>query len=102
MQTATSRTYQDHSVTGAGKTVAYSYDGLNRLTRASTTLASSTPYRHQFTYTMLGNITGFSTSTNATSTYGYEETNFANPQAVTGIKFPEEQPPPMRMTTMEM
>jgi YD repeat-containing protein len=58
---------------------------LNRLTRASTTAASSTSYRHQLTYSLLGNITAFSTSTSATSTYTYAETGYANPDVVTSI-----------------
>jgi hypothetical protein len=50
-----------------------------------TTAASSTPYRHTLSYNMLGNITGFITSTGATSTYAYAETNYANPHAVTSV-----------------
>ena len=64
--------------------VIYTYDDLNRLLSASTTAASTTPYRHQFAYTMLGNITGMSTSS-ATTTYTYAETGYANPHAVTSV-----------------
>ena len=64
--------------------VTYTYDALNRLLSASTTAASTTPYRHQFAYTMLGNITGMSTSS-ATTTYTYAETGYANPHAVTSV-----------------
>jgi hypothetical protein len=34
---------------------------------------------------MLGNIAGFSTSTNATSSYAYAERNYANPHAAPSI-----------------
>ena len=64
--------------------MTYGYDALNRLLSASTTAASTTPYRHQFAYTMLGNITGMSTSS-ATTTYTYAETGYANPHAVTSV-----------------
>jgi hypothetical protein len=57
----------------------------NGLTPASTTAASSTSYQHQLTYSMLGNISAFSTTTGATSTYAYAETNYANPHAVTSV-----------------
>ena len=64
--------------------MAFAYDGLNRLTYASTTQASSTPYLHTFSYSSLGNITAMSTST-ATTTYIYAGTGYANPHAATGI-----------------
>jgi RHS repeat-associated protein len=70
--------------TDALRSVTYTDDSLNRLTRASTTIASTSPYRHQFAYNMLGNITGMSTST-ATTTYTYAETGYANPHAVTSV-----------------
>jgi YD repeat-containing protein len=71
----------DVSDTAAWKVVAYTYDDLNRLLTASTSAASSTSYRQQFAYSMLGNITGFSTTSGATSTYQYAETDYAAPQA---------------------
>jgi YD repeat-containing protein len=43
--------------TDAWRSVTYTYDSLNRLTSATTTVASTSPYRHQFGYNMLGNIT---------------------------------------------
>jgi RHS Repeat len=74
----------DHSDTGAGKVVNFNYDALNRLTFASTTAASSSPYRYSWAYDLLGNITGYATST-ATTTYAYAGTGYANPDAVTSI-----------------
>jgi RHS repeat-associated protein len=74
----------ESSLTEALRTVAYTYDDLNRLHSASTTAASSSPFRHQFSYSMLGNITGFGTST-GTTTYTYAETGYANPHAVTSV-----------------
>jgi hypothetical protein len=40
----------DYADTGVGKTIAYTYDTLYRLTTASTTQASSTPYALSYTY----------------------------------------------------
>jgi hypothetical protein len=74
----------DRSHNDACIVLIFGYDPLNRLTSASTTAASSSPYRHQFAYSMLGNITGMSTSS-ATTTYTYAETSYANPHAVTTI-----------------
>jgi YD repeat-containing protein len=41
------------SGTGVGRAVTYTYDRLNRLLSASTTAASSTPYRHTLSLMML-------------------------------------------------
>lgn len=75
----------DHSGTGTGKTLAFSYDPLSRLTFATTTAASSTPFIQTFAYNALGNITGWKTNGNATTTYSYATTNYANPHAATTI-----------------
>lgn len=42
--------------TSAAATTVFNYDQLNRLLRASTTAATSTPYQQNFTYDALGNI----------------------------------------------
>jgi len=55
-----------------------------RLTQASTTAATSSPYIHTFTYTALGNI-ATSTKDSSTFGYGYAGTNYANPHAATQI-----------------
>ena len=75
----------DSSDTDAARTAVYAYDDLYRLTIASTTAASSTPYRHGFAYDAIGNFTGMSTSLVATSTYAYSGTGKANPHAATTI-----------------
>ncbi|MEX0931889.1 MAG: FG-GAP-like repeat-containing protein [Candidatus Paceibacterota bacterium] len=74
-------TLTDHGDTGAGKTVVYTYDNLYRLTLASTTIASSTPFSRSYSYTPLGNITA--STHNGSYTYG--ETGYANPHAPTTI-----------------
>ncbi len=71
----------DHSHTGAGKVVVFGYDDLSRLTSASTTAASSTPFRQTYTYDAIGNITNKSD----VGSYTYAETGYANPHAVTNI-----------------
>lgn len=74
----------DISSSSAAKTVNYTYDGLSRLTNASTTSVSSTPsYSQTFTYDALGNITSGpqGTYTYSTST----SSGFPNPDAVTSI-----------------
>ena len=71
----------DNSKTGTGKIANFAYDPLNRLTSASTTVASSTPYTYSYTYSSIGNI---SSSTPAGS-YAYAGTNYANPHAATSI-----------------
>jgi len=72
---------EDMSSTTARMTVEYSYDDLNRLITASTTMASSTPYAHTYEYSSIGNI---SSSTPA-GAYTYAGTNYANPHAATQI-----------------
>ena len=52
----------------------FSYDGLNRLTFASTAAASSIPFKYTYTYDTIGNITGNATSP-ATMTYAYAGTD---------------------------
>ena len=61
--------------------MTYVYDGLNRLTSASTTAASSTSFAQTYTYSKLGNITNKSD----VGAYTYAETNYANPHAVTSV-----------------
>lgn len=70
----------DISGTVSAGTITYLYDDLYRLTSASSTLASSIPYKRTYTYNALGNIL-----TSDQGTYTYSETNYANPHAVTGI-----------------
>ena len=76
-----SRYYTDYASTGVGKTVVYVYDELNRMTSASTTAASSTPYLRTYDYDDLGSMTYASDLGN----YTYGETSYANPNAVTQI-----------------
>lgn len=71
----------DASQTDAAKTVAYTYDGLARLTAAAATnAANGQNYSHTFAYDILGNITNKSD----VGAYIYAQTNYANPHAVTG------------------
>ena len=71
----------DYSDTGTGKIAQYTYDDLHRLTNASTTVASSTPFTHTYTYSKTGNI---ATSTPA-GEYFYAGTGYTNPHAATTI-----------------
>ncbi len=71
----------DYSDTGTGKVVAFGYDDLSRLTSASTTAASSTPYTQTYSYSAIGNIT----SKSDVGSYTYAGTNYANPHAATSI-----------------
>jgi len=57
------------------------YDGLNRLTSASTTAASSSPFKVTYAYDALGNLSSKSDN----GTYTYAGTGYANPDAVTQI-----------------
>jgi RHS repeat-associated protein len=75
----------DYSGTGTGKVLVFTYDDLNRLLVASTTAASSTPFRQSWTLSAMGNVLGFATSSGATTTYAYAETGTTNPQAPTSI-----------------
>ena len=74
----------NNSNTSAQATTTYAYDDLYRLTSASTTQATSTPYTQTFLYTALGNI---ATSTKGAQNWGYSYlgTSYANPHAVTQI-----------------
>ncbi len=78
----------DTSLTHSAGTTTYAYDNLYRLTTATITDASSTPYTHTYAYTAIGNIA----SSSELGTYAYtgdtasdEGTKWANPHAVTGI-----------------
>lgn len=66
--------------TGLYRSVTYTYDTLYRLTNASTTVASSTPYSRSYTYSKLGNM--LSSDLGA---YAYAGTGYANSHAVTSI-----------------
>ncbi len=71
----------DTGNSGAGRTVNYGYDDLNRLTSAATTNVSTTPsYSQTFTYDPLGNIL-----TGSAGTYAYGGTGYPNPDAATSI-----------------
>jgi RHS repeat-associated protein len=75
----------DSSATSTSKTVAYTYDNLNRLKTATATgVASGTsPYTQSFNYDGLGNITS-----GPTGTYLYQGntgTLTANPDAATSV-----------------
>lgn len=74
----------DTSFSDAAKTTGFGYDRVNRLTTASTTAASSTPYSQTFNYNAIGDITGVVTNGN-TSSYSYAATGYANPAAPTMI-----------------
>jgi RHS repeat-associated protein len=75
------RQIQDESDTGTGKLLGLSYDHLNRLTSASTTVASSTSFSHTYAYDSLGNFT----SKSDLGSYSYAGTANANPHAATSI-----------------
>lgn len=73
----------DTSATNSAKTTAYTYDDLNRLLTASTTLAiAGNNYSYTYTYDAIGNIS----SSTENGAYTYAGTNYANPHAVTGIR----------------
>ena len=59
----------------------FEYDDLYRLVMASSTAASSTPFREEYEYTSIGNIA----STSANGAYTYGEVGYANPHAATLI-----------------
>ncbi len=72
----------DDSETHTSKTTNYTYDDLNRLTAASTTLASfGSNYNQTYTYDAIGNITSKSDQ----GTYTYAGNGYTNPHAVTSI-----------------
>lgn len=72
---------RDYGGTGSGKIVQYDYDNLYRLTSASTTAASSSPYKHVFSYTSIGNLS----SSTPGGAYVYVETGTTNPHAATSV-----------------
>jgi RHS repeat-associated protein len=61
-------------------TTTYTYDDLYRLKSASTSDATSTPYKRTYTYNALGNILS-----SDQGTFTYAGTHFANPHAPTKI-----------------
>ena len=63
-------TLHDYGSTDAARRMLFKYDDVYRLMTASTTTASSTPFREEYTYTSLGNIA----STSEHGTYTYAET----------------------------
>ena len=72
----------DYSGTNACyASTSYQYDGLYRLTRASTTLATTTNWLETYAYDTLGNLTNKSN----VGSYSYAGTGFANPHAATTI-----------------
>lgn len=84
----------DASQTNSAKTVAYTYDNLNRLLSATATQVASGQqnYADSYTYDALGNILTHTqtigTNPATVSTYAYQGnqgSNFANPHAVTSI-----------------
>lgn len=74
----------DTSYAGTPKTIAYTYDDLNRMLTASTTGATSTPnYKQTYSYNVLGNILS-----GPLGTYSYTGDSggsYANPHALTAI-----------------
>ena len=73
--------YSDTSDTGAGKAVTLTYDDLYRLTSASTTAASSTPYSRTYAYNSIGTITSKSDQ----GSYTYNDDGYNNPHAADSI-----------------
>lgn len=71
----------DVSGTQAAKVVLFGYDDLYRLTTASTTAASSTPFAHTYSYTSIGNLS----SSTPSGAYTYGETGYTNPHAPTNV-----------------
>lgn len=74
----------DASKTHTAATTTYGYDDLNRLVTASTTLASTTGYKHTYTYNAVGNITNKS-DIGAYLYAGNSGSSYANPHAATSI-----------------
>lgn len=70
----------DNSNTISKSNTVYEYDDLYRLVLASTTLASTSPYKHVYAYSPVGNITNSSLGA-----YEYEDLGHNNPHAVTSI-----------------
>lgn len=76
-------TLSEAATTSAKRTVAYQYDDLHRLTRASSTNATNN-YLETYTYNAIGNITNKSDQGNYTYA-GDSGSNYANPHAATAI-----------------
>ncbi len=75
-------TLDEQASTSARKTVAYAYDPLYRLTSASTTAVATGTlgYKQTYTYDPLGNLL-----LGPAGSYGYAQTGYTNPDAVTQI-----------------
>src|SRR5262249_49281481 len=71
----------DVSNSNAAKTAIFGYDDVNRLTSASTTVASTTPYAQTYAYNSIGDLTNKSD----VGSYTYAGTGNANPHAPTTI-----------------
>jgi hypothetical protein len=71
----------DASDTGLGKALTFLYDDLYRLTTASTTAATSTPFLETYSYSSIGNITNKSDL----GTYTYNDDGYNNPHAADSI-----------------
>lgn len=74
----------DASETDSYKIINFTYDDLYRLTRASTTEATTTDYLRTYTYNAIGNITNKSDQ-GAYLYQGDSGTSYANPHAVTSL-----------------
>lgn len=72
----------DSSDTNSSKTVAYTYDDLNRLLSATATNVASgqSTYTHTYAYNAIGNITS-----GPLGTYTYSGSGYYNPHALTSI-----------------
>ncbi len=68
----------DSSLTKTSATTSYQYDDLYRLTRASTTLASTTPYVQTYTYNAIGNLI----TKSDVGTYSYDSGGSETTQAI--------------------
>ncbi|MBY0558556.1 glycine-rich domain-containing protein [Hyphomicrobium sp.] len=73
----------DNGSTTPPRSAAYTYDNLDRLLTASTTASSTSPYSLTYAYDALGNITSVVGAT--TTSYGYAQTRYANPDAPTSV-----------------
>lgn len=71
----------DTSGTQNAVTTLYTYDDLYRLLAASTTVAATSPYRHTFTYSALGNLT----TKSDVGSYTYNDDGYNNPHAADSI-----------------
>lgn len=69
--------------TSLRRTLVLGYDDLNRLTSASTTIASTSPFNYAYTYDILGNmLTRVENGTTTTYTYATNTPAYLNPHAV--------------------